>query len=77
MKNSILLAGNIPWNKGMSFAAIALVILFSSIPLVLSTGPRFDAPENEPQDVQDCYREGYEQGFAHQYDEDIIAEDQV
>lgn len=37
-------------------------------------GPRYDAPEDNTSEVQECYRDGYESGIAHQYNKDRAEE---
>jgi hypothetical protein len=55
-------------NKLIFLGLIPVLMLLVSN--VYAEGQRFDSPEGESQEVQDCYREGYEQGFAHRYNED-------
>jgi hypothetical protein len=49
-----------------------LVVLPTS--LIYASGPRFDSPEDRPQEYRDCYRDGWEQGFAGMYDSDRASE---
>ena len=59
-------------NKLIFLAVIPILML--TVPNVYAGGPRFDAPEDGTQEEIDCYREGWEQGFAHKYHEDRAEE---
>jgi hypothetical protein len=56
-------------NNKLVFLGLIPVFLLLG-PNAYASGPRFDAPEGESDFVQECYRDGWEQGFAHTYDED-------
>jgi hypothetical protein len=60
-------------NNKLIFLAIPILLL-AAVPNVYASGPRFDSPEDEPQEVRDCYRDGYETGFAHNYHKDRAEE---
>jgi hypothetical protein len=49
------------------FGSILALLASLMLPtqLIYAGGPRFDSPEGESDFVQDCYRDGYESGFAH------------
>lgn len=55
-------------NKLIFLGLIPVLMLL--VPNVYAGGPRYDGPEDASQEVGDCYREGYESGFAHRYNED-------
>ena len=59
-------------NKLIFLAAIIPVLL---VPNVYASGPRHDYPDPPPTPYStDCYRDGYEAGFAGKYDNDRAKE---
>ncbi|MGH9990396.1 MAG: hypothetical protein ACREAS_08170, partial [Nitrososphaera sp.] len=49
-----------------------MTLLISSVSSVFAGGPRLDYPEDgdAPQESNDCWREGYDSGFAGKFDRD-------
>ena len=58
--------------KFVIIGAIVITLLISSVSNVFAGGPRLDYPEDgeASQESNDCWREGYDSGFAGKFDKD-------
>ena len=50
------------------------ILLLAAVPSVYASGPRFDFPDPGTKQQQQCYRDGWEQGFAGVYDNERASE---
>ena len=58
--------------KYIVIGAIVMTLLISSVSNVSAGGPRQDYPEDDdaPAESNECWREGYDSGFARKFDKD-------